>query len=137
MKLVIKIDGRVMPHAQRSRGAPLDLGTRAIIRELTQSLAMHGGIEMPGDTRVPPPPIVRQLPKTMTLRDLPSLLKVGLVNALSNFLAVETSAELSGALNTLSTQYADVVPEERRLAFAEKWYRDVAAECWDVIGTYG
>src|SRR4051794_15504508 len=56
VKLVVKIDGRVVSEGQRGKGAPLDADTRAIIRELTQSLAMHGGVQMPGDTHVPPPP---------------------------------------------------------------------------------
>jgi hypothetical protein len=80
--------------------------------------------------------IVRQLPRSMALRDLPSLVKHGFVAAVGEFLAVETSADLRGALHTLSGQYSDVVPSGQPLGFADEWYHDLAQECWDVIATY-
>jgi hypothetical protein len=80
--------------------------------------------------------IVRQLPRSMALRNLPSLVKQGFVAAVGEFLAVETSADLRGALHTLSGQYSDVVPAGQPLGFADEWYRDLAQECWDVIATY-
>lgn len=80
--------------------------------------------------------IVRNLPKTMSLRDMPSELKRGFVSAVTSFLAVETSTELKGSLGILSIQYASLIDAEHPLAFDESWYGDVAAECWQVISGY-
>lgn len=81
--------------------------------------------------------IVRQMPESMTLSELPSHLKAGFVAAVADYLAVETSTEIEGSLRVLSGQYEDVVPPEQPLAFSEDWYRDVAIECWKVIAAYG
>lgn len=80
--------------------------------------------------------VVRRIPPQMPLRDLPGALKRGFVDAVADYLTVETGSELRGALATLSRQYADVVPAGESLAFADEWYADLAVACWDVIAQF-
>ncbi len=76
--------------------------------------------------------ISRRLSGDVKLRDIPSLLKEQIIDGIEEFLWVETSTEIQGALRSLFAQHRSAVtvspaPLEREA------YREFAGECWRII----
>ncbi len=67
----------------------------------------------------------------------PTLIRSSIVEALEEFLWIETSAELSGALSQLFSQraYAGLVANPT-VELERKVYREFAEACWDIISEH-
>jgi hypothetical protein len=67
----------------------------------------------------------------------PALIRTRIVDALEEFLWVETSAELSGALSQLFAQkaYAGLV-QAPRMQIERSVYHQFAEACWDLIAEH-
>ena len=76
--------------------------------------------------------ISRRLQGDVGLRDIPTLLREQITNGIEEFLWVETSTEIQGALNSLFAEQRSAVnmapaPLEREA------YREFAGACWQII----
>lgn len=79
--------------------------------------------------------VTRRIGHEVRLRELPRLVRDHLVASLEEFLWVETSVELEGALGPLFAMHADVLiqppPLDRAL------YRELAEGCWQLVADHG
>jgi hypothetical protein len=80
--------------------------------------------------------ILRRIPASMPLAELPGRLHDGFVISITDFLESETRADLDGALHTLGRTHADVLGE-RRFVLPDDGYRELASSCWNVMTSYG
>jgi len=80
----------------------------------------------------------RRFSATMALGEQPVAIRTHIVSAIAEFLSVETSAELSGALSQLFSQreYAGLI-ESSEIHLAPSTYDDFAQACWEIVADYG
>jgi hypothetical protein len=80
----------------------------------------------------------RRFSATMALGEQPVAIRTHIVGAIAEFLSVETSAELSGALSQLFSQsaYAGLI-ESSAIHLDRKTYDDFAQACWEIVADYG
>jgi hypothetical protein len=81
--------------------------------------------------------VSRRFGKKLRFGAHPTLIRSRIVEALEEFLWVETSAELSGALSQLFAQraYSGLVAEPR-VEVDRAVYRQFAEACWDIISEH-
>jgi hypothetical protein len=81
--------------------------------------------------------VSRRFGKKLRLGAHPTLIRTRIVEALEEFLWVETSAELSGALSQLFGQrvYVGLVAEPR-IEVDRSVYHDFAEACWEIIAEH-
>lgn len=78
--------------------------------------------------------VVRRMSSSMTLRESPTVIRDRIIEALEEYLWIETSTELTGAVQQLLQQphYHGLIgggpPEVKRSS-----YRQFAEACWDII----
>lgn len=80
--------------------------------------------------------IVRRVPDSMPLAELPERLRSGFVVSIADFLESETRAELEGSLHTLGRTHSDILGD-RRFVLPEDGYAELAGSCWNVMTSYG
>jgi hypothetical protein len=80
----------------------------------------------------------RRFSVTMALGEQPVALRSHIVGAIAEFLLIETSAELSGALSQLFSQreYAGLI-ESSEIQLSPSTYEDFAQACWEIVADYG
>jgi hypothetical protein len=76
--------------------------------------------------------IARRLSGEVSLRDLPTLLREQITAGVEEFLWVETSTEIEGALKALFAEHRDAAPVEPAPLEREA-YREFAGACWQII----
>jgi hypothetical protein len=79
--------------------------------------------------------IVRRTQGEIRIRDLPSLLRTQITDGIEEFLWVETSNEIEGALRALFAEHKAVAPIEPA-PLARTAYREFASACWDIIAEH-
>ncbi len=79
--------------------------------------------------------VTRSIGPQARLRELPRLVRDHIVAGIEEFLWVETSVELEGALGPLFATHADMVTEPPPLDRA--LYRELAEGCWQLIAEHG
>jgi hypothetical protein len=81
--------------------------------------------------------VTRRFGARLKLGAHPTLIRSRIVDALEEFLWVETSAELSGALSQLFMQKAyEGLVAERRIEVDRGVYHEFAEACWDLIAEH-
>jgi hypothetical protein len=76
--------------------------------------------------------IARRIAGEMSLRDVPALLREQITAGIEEFLWVETSTEIEGALRALLTEHKGAVAVAPRPLEREA-YREFAQACWQII----
>lgn len=76
--------------------------------------------------------IGRRLSGQVALRDVPAVLREQITHGIEEFLWVETSNEIEGALRGLFAEHANAIQVEPPRLERET-YRDFAAACWQMI----
>ena len=76
--------------------------------------------------------ISRRLSGDVSLRDIPTLLREQIIDGIEEFLWVETSTEIQGALRSLFAQHKSAVTVAPATLEREA-YREFAGECWRII----
>jgi hypothetical protein len=79
--------------------------------------------------------VARRLSGTLKLNELPVLLREQVTSGIEEFLWVETSTEIEGALRALFTQHAGAVTVAPAPVPREA-YRDFARACWEIIAEH-
>lgn len=80
----------------------------------------------------------RRFNATMALGEQPVAIKTHIVGSIAEFLEIETSAELSGALSQIFSQreYAGLI-ESSEISIDPRTYSDFAQACWELVAQYG
>ncbi|MGK4004172.1 hypothetical protein WMF31_16180 [Sorangium sp. So ce1036] len=79
--------------------------------------------------------IVRRSPKRVRLSEVPKLLRGQIIDGIEEFLWIETSADIEGALRPMLAEHQDVMPvTQARLDRAT--YREFADACWAIIAEH-
>lgn len=78
--------------------------------------------------------VAHKLAGEVTLRDVPAVVREQIVDGVEQFLWVETSSDLRGALRALFGGYADLVPEPP--ALERRDYRAFAEACWRLVAQH-
>jgi len=76
----------------------------------------------------------RRLDSKVTLRELPHLIRAQVVVGIEEFLWVETSAHIQGALAAMFRAHHDVA--DRAPTLEREAYREFAEGCWRLIASY-
>jgi hypothetical protein len=76
--------------------------------------------------------ITRRLSGQLSLREVPALLREQITHGVEEFLWVETSTEIEGALRALFAEHAHAIEVEPPKLERET-YREFAAACWQLI----
>lgn len=77
---------------------------------------------------------VRRLDAKVTLKELPRLIRAQVVEGIEEFLWVETSADIEGALAAMFRAHTDIA--ERPPELEREAYREFAEGCWNLIASY-
>lgn len=76
--------------------------------------------------------IARRLSGEVSLREIPGLLREQITSGVEEFLWVETSTEIEGALRSLFAEHKSAVPAQPPKLEREA-YREFAGACWQII----
>lgn len=79
--------------------------------------------------------VSRRIGTTVRLRDIPNLLRQHIVAGIEEFLWVETSSEIEGALGPLFSSHEDIAAAPPTLD--RRPYRELAEGCWALVSEYG
>jgi len=79
--------------------------------------------------------ISRRCQGKVRLRDIPSLLRGQITDGIEEFLWVETSNDIEGALQPLFAEHRSVMPVTPP-PLDRSVYREFAAACWEIIAEY-
>ena len=71
----------------------------------------------------------------MRLREIPVLLRTHITDGIEEFLWVETSNDIEGALHPLFAEHRAVMPVALQ-PLERETYREFAAACWSIIAEY-
>jgi hypothetical protein len=79
--------------------------------------------------------IARRNQGKVRLRDIPSLIRGQITNGIEEFLWIETSADIEGALRPMLAEHQDVMPVTHT-TLDRSTYREFADACWAIIAEY-
>ena len=79
--------------------------------------------------------VSRRMDRQVSLRKLPNLLREQVIAGIEEFLWVETSAEIEGALGPLYASHRDIAAEPPELK--REFYRELAEGCWLLVASEG
>lgn len=77
--------------------------------------------------------IARRNQGKVPLREIPVLLRNQITTGVEEFLWIETSAEIEGALRHLFAEHRGVMPIDQSLTMDRSNYREFADACWAII----
>lgn len=79
--------------------------------------------------------IVRRSPKKVRLSEVPKLIRGQIIDGIEEFLWIETSADIEGALRPMLAEYQDVMPVSPA-TLERSTYRQFADACWAIIAEH-